>query len=79
MRELDADPSGRIWVETASTDTSATFYDVFDSTGVWQGTVRAPWPVSADVVWRGTDKVLVREADADGLASFIAFRLVRPS
>jgi hypothetical protein len=79
MRELDADPSGRIWVETASTDTSATFYDVFDSTGVWQGTVRAPWPMSADVVWRGTDKVLVREADADGLASFIAFRLVRPS
>lgn len=76
MRELDADPSGRIWVETVSTDTSATWYDVFDTTGIWQGTVRAPWPRSAEVAWRGTDRVLVREADSDGLASFVVYRLV---
>ncbi len=76
MRELDADPSGRIWVETASADTSATWYDVFDASGIWQGTVRAPWPRSADVVWRGTDRVLVREPDNEGLAAFVVYRLV---
>lgn len=76
MRKLDADPSGRIWVETASADTSATWYDVFDASGIWQGTVRAPWPRSADVVWRGTDRVLVREPDNEGLAAFVVYRLV---
>lgn len=78
MRELAMDPAGRTWVRTASADTSASSYDVFSARGIWQGTVRAPWHSSADVVWRGTDRVLVREADENGLASFVVYRLVSP-
>ncbi len=77
MQALDLDATGRIWVRTASADTSASFYDVFRPEGIWQGTVRAPWPSSAHVLWRGTDRVLVREADSDGLASFVVYRLVK--
>jgi hypothetical protein len=79
MKDLDVDPAGRIWVHTASVDTTASYYDVFSPSGIWQGSVRAPWRASAAVVWRGADRVLVREVDTDGLASFIVFRLVGPS
>lgn len=76
MRDIDVDPVGRIWVHTASADTSASYYDVFNHTGIWQGTVRAPWRASALVVWRGAERVLVREPDSDGLAAFVVYRLV---
>jgi hypothetical protein len=76
MQDIDVDPAARTWVHVASADTSASYYDVFNRDGIWQGTVRAPWRASAIVVWRGTDRVLVREADADGLASMVVYRLV---
>lgn len=76
MQDIDVDPAARTWVHMASADTSASYYDVFNRDGIWQGTVRAPWRASAIVVWRGTDRVLVREADADGLASMVVYRLV---
>jgi hypothetical protein len=77
MQELDVDPAGRIWVHTASADTTASYYDVFDASGIWQGSIRAPWRASASVVWRGAERVLVREPDAEGLASFVVYRLVK--
>jgi hypothetical protein len=77
MQDIDVDPAARVWVHTASADTTASYYDVFDATGIWQGTVRAPWHGSAAVVWRGTDRVLVREPDSDGLAAFVVYRLIQ--
>lgn len=77
IQNVRVDPDGFIHVQVPSADTTRTLYDVFDSGGIWQGTVRAPWHASADVVWRGTDRVLVREADADGLAAFAVYRLVK--
>lgn len=75
IRDLDVDPAGRIWVHTASADTTASYYDVFGPSGIWQGSVRAPWRASAAVVWRGSDRVLVREPDSNGVASFGVYRL----
>ena len=76
MQDIDVDPAERIWVHTASADTTVSYYDVFDRSGIWQGTVRTPWRASALVVWRGADRVLVREPDSDGLASFVVYRLM---
>lgn len=75
MQDLDEDPAGRIWVHTASVDTTSSYYDVFNPSGIWQGSIRAPWRASAAVVWRGADRVLVREPDSDGLASFVVYEL----
>jgi hypothetical protein len=76
IQDIAVDAAGRIWVHTASADTTASYYDVIDGSGIWQGSIRAPWRASAVVVWRGTDRVLVREPDADGLAAFVVYKLV---
>jgi hypothetical protein len=77
IADLDTDPAGRAWVRTATADTAASFYDVFSPSGIWQGTIRAPWNYQASVVWRGMDQVLVRTQDENGLGSFVVYRLER--
>lgn len=56
-------------------DTTRTLYDVFDSAGIWQGTIRAPWSASGSVVWRSHGRVLMRQDNADGLPEFVVYRL----
>ncbi len=75
IQNVRVDPDGFIHVQVPSADTTRTLYDVFDSAGIWQGTIRAPWPASGSVVWRSHGRVLVRQENADGLPEFVVYRL----
>lgn len=75
IQSVSVDPDGFIHVQVPSADTTRTLYDVFDSGGIWQGTIRAPWPASGSVVWRSHGRILVRQEDADGLPEFVVYRL----
>ena len=75
---LRVDGTGRVWARRyAVTDTSRTFYDVFDSTGTYLGPVVVPLNVLSwgRQAWTRDGFVAVIE-DAEGRPTVVRFRLV---
>jgi hypothetical protein len=72
---LRVDESGRVWVRRYPVaDTTRTYYDVFDSAGVYLGPITAPLKVGRQA-WTRDGFVTVIE-DAEGRPTVVRFRLV---
>jgi hypothetical protein len=77
MLGIESDAAGRIWVRVFTGDTLHTDYDVFDSSGVLLGQVKAPWPPREWVQWRTVSEVLTEGETADGFPMLRIWKLVR--
>lgn len=74
---IRVDRSGRIWVRRfAVSDTTRTFFDVFDSTGAWLGKATVPLPVGTwgPQAWT-TDGLVAIVEDDDGRPTVVRFKL----
>jgi hypothetical protein len=72
------DPAGAIWAQVYTGDTLATDYDVFDSTGVYLGRVRAPWPPQGGSLSWGSPEIVVRLGENDeGYPEITKYRVER--
>ena len=77
MQYFSVDPTGVRWISVPSADTVHAVFDVFDSTGVYLGPVRAPWGNQYGPAYWGTDEVVVSGENADGLPELIRYRIER--
>ena len=78
FEQLMVDPAGAIWAQVYTGDTLASDYDVFDSTGVYLGRVRAPWrPQGGSLSW-GSPEIVVRLGEnEDGYPEITRYRVER--
>ena len=77
MQYFSVDPTGVRWISVPSADTLHAWFDVFDSTGVYLGPVRAPWGKEYGPAYWGADEVVVSGENADGLPELIRYRIER--
>jgi len=77
MQNFAVDPTGVRWISVLSADTAHAVFDVFDSTGVFLGSVRAPWGKGYGVAYWGADEVVVTGENADGLPELVRYRIER--
>ena len=77
FENLMVDPAGAIWAQVYTGDTLTTAYDVFDSTGVYLGRVKAPWQSGRAISW-GSPELAVRiEENEDGYPQITTYRVER--
>lgn len=74
---LMVDPTGAIWARVFTGDTLRTHYDVFDSTGVYQGRVVAPWRARGGLAWGAGDRLAWHGENEDGYPEIRIYRLDR--
>lgn len=74
---IATDGRGEIWLaQPPGADTLASHFDVFDSTGVYLGAVRAPREMQRAVLWIG-DQVYALSETEEGLPQVVRFRIER--
>lgn len=74
---LRADEAGRVWVRRwAVSDTTRSYFDVFDSHGAWLGPITVPFKISewGNQTWTRDGLVTIIEA-ADGRPTVVRLRL----
>lgn len=77
IQTFAVDPTGVRWISVPSADTAHAVFDVFDSTGVFLGPVRAPWGKSYGVAYWGADEAVISGENADGLPELVRYRIER--
>ena len=77
FENIMVDPAGAIWAQVYTRDTLATHYDVFDSTGVYLGRVKAPWQPSRAVSWGSPELAARIEENEDGYPQITTYRVER--
>ncbi|HET8701526.1 MAG TPA: 6-bladed beta-propeller [Nitrococcus sp.] len=74
---IATDGRGDIWLsQPAGTDTLASHFDVFDSTGVYLGAVRGPLSARDPELWIGDEAYALTET-GEGLPEVVRFRIER--
>ena len=77
FENIMVDPAGAIWAQVYTGDTLATHYDVFDSTGVYLGRVKAPWQPSRAVSWGSPELAARIEENEEGYPQITTYRIER--